>query len=231
MANKIKSKKSGSLSRKSSKSRLSSLRKRKLRGGSPASDLVNQAANSPSVINDFVTSPRVRDGPMADNFGKQYGGSQASEMVMQELNNESISNNVNYNTDIRANMSSLNLYQPSGGSRRNKSRRNSNKRRSHKKHRKSMKKRNVHNSNKKGKTHKNKKGMKGGASDWMSSQYSLGSYNAPEMSASNVGQFSQSAAGSRADYMNPHNLGSAGSGYPMGSLEGANVHMTGAPLV
>ena len=76
---------------------------------------------------------------------------------------------------------------------------------------------------------KGMRGMRGGASDWISTQYSSGSYNAPEMSASDVGLFSQSAAGSRAEYMNPQNLGSAGSGYAMGSLEGANVHMTGAP--
>ena len=70
--------------------------------------------------------------------------------------------------------------------------------------------------------------MKGGGSDWMSSQYSLGSYNAAEAS---VGQFSQSAAASRAEYMNPSTLGLAGSGSPMGALEGANVRSIGSPLV
>jgi len=73
--------------------------------------------------------------------------------------------------------------------------------------------------------------MSGGGSDWISSQYSLGSYNQAEMSAEDVAKFSQSAAGSRSDYMNPPNLGLAGSGAPMGSLEGANVNMTGSPLV
>jgi len=73
--------------------------------------------------------------------------------------------------------------------------------------------------------------MNGGGSDWISSQYSLGPSNNPEMSAEDVGKFSQSVAGSRADYMNPPTLGLAGSGSPMNDLEGANVSKLGAPLV
>ena len=71
--------------------------------------------------------------------------------------------------------------------------------------------------------------MRGG-SDWISSQYSLGSANAPEQSANYVNQFSHSAAGSRDTYMNPQNLGLAGSGGAMGDLEGAGVRTNGSPL-
>jgi hypothetical protein len=62
------------------------------------------------------------------------------------------------------------------------------------------------------------------------SQYSLGPNNNPEQPGSWVGQFSRSAATGRNDYMNPSTLGLAGSGYPMSSLEGANVSRIGAPI-
>jgi hypothetical protein len=214
---------------KSMKSRSNRRSRSSQRGGSPASDLVNQAANSPPVRDDFVTSPRIRDGPMAEPYGGQCGGSDASDMVMEKLANTSTTNKFPEGMNVNGNMESLNLYQPSGGSRKS--------RKSHKS-RKSLK------GGKKGKTNKNKKNgknrtkskntnskrrmMKGGGSDWMSSQYSLGSYNAAEAS---VAPFSQSAAASRNDYMNPPTLGLAGSGAPMGALEGANVRMVGSPLV
>ena len=70
--------------------------------------------------------------------------------------------------------------------------------------------------------------MRGG-SDWISSQYSLGSANAPEQSSNYLSQFSHSPAGSRDMYMNPPNLGSAGSGGTMSNLEGAGVSKVGAP--
>ena len=180
----------------------SSLKRKHQKGGSPASNLVNEAVKaSPHVKNDFVTSPRIREGHMK-------GGSKASDMVMAHLNADAKTNSFVGSKHIKGNMDSLNLYQPSGGSRKSKG-----------KSRKS-----------KGKSRRVRK-MKGGGSDWISSQYSLGSYNQAEMSAEDVGKFSQSAAGSRADYMNPPNLGLAGSGSPMSALEGANVSKAGAPLI
>ena len=71
--------------------------------------------------------------------------------------------------------------------------------------------------------------MRGG-SDWISSQYSLGSINGNSMNE-NTGDFSASQGVTRDILMNPPTMGLAGSGYPMGSLEGANVNSTGAPLV
>lgn len=206
-------------------------------GGSVASDLVNQASTSPAVVNDFVTSPRIRDGPMADTYSDQVGGSNASDMVMSQLGNEATTNSYPSGYSVKGNMDSLNMYQTTGGNRRNKknnnnrknrsSRNNRNTRNSHNNRSRSNSKQNNNNKNRK----QNNNNMRGGGSDWITSQYSLGSYNGPEMSAGDVAKFSQSTAGSRADYMNPPNLGTAGSGYPMGSLEGANVRMTGSPLV
>ena len=220
--------------------------KKYLRGGSPASDLVNKASLGPPVKDDFVTSPRVRDGPNADMLDKLYGGSGESDLVMKQLGDCATTNKYPLGYDVKASMNSINLYNPSGGSKKNKKKNKKNKTTNklhntktnhgnkYRKYKKSSKTGNFKNSNnfKNSKyNNKNKKiNMKGG-SDWIASQYSLGSYNAPEMSAGDVGKFSNSLAGSREDYMNPSSLGSAGSGYPMGSLEGANVRMTGAPLV
>jgi hypothetical protein len=82
-------------------------------------------------------------------------------------------------------------------------------------------------------SNRSSRNMRGGhyGSDWISSQYSLGSYNSAEQSADYVKQFSASGAGSRADYMNPPNLGSAGSGGAMGELEGAGVQKVGSPVI
>ena len=194
----------------------SSLKRKHQKGGSPASNLVNEAVKaSPHVKNDFVTSPRIREGHMK-------GGSKASDMVMAHLNADAKTNSFVGSKHIKGNMDSLNLYQPSGGSRKSKGKSRKSKGKSHKLKGKSHKS--------KGKSRRVRK-MKGGGSDWISSQYSLGSYNQAEMSAEDVGKFSQSAAGSRADYMNPPNLGLAGSGSPMSALEGANVSKAGAPLI
>ena len=194
----------------------SSLKRKHQKGGSPASNLVNEAVKaSPHVKNDFVTSPRIREGHMK-------GGSKASDMVMSHLNADAKTNSFVGSKHIKGNMDSLNLYQPSGGSRKSKGKSRKSKGKSRKSKGKSRKS--------KGKSRRVRK-MKGGGSDWISSQYSLGSYNQAEMSAEDVGKFSQSAAGSRADYMNPPNLGLAGSGSPMSALEGANVSKAGAPLI
>ena len=214
---------------KSMKSRSRRNSSRSQRGGSPASDLVNQAANSPPVMNDFVTSPRIRDGPMAEPYGGQcggqYGGSDASDMVMEKLANTSTTNKFPEGMNVTGNMESLKPYQPSGGSRKSGKSRKGGK---HKKGKTNKNKKNGKNRTKSKNTKSKRRMMKGGGSDWMSSQYSLGSYNAAEAS---VSPFSQSAAASRNDYMNPPTLGLAGSGAPMGVLEGANVRMVGSPLV
>lgn len=213
---------------------------KKQRGGSPASDLVKEAYSGSPAMNDYVTSPRIRDGSMSDNFS---GGSQASDLMMNNFNNTGNTNPYPSRFTVNGDISSINNYQPSGGSRKsNKRRSHRNKRRSNKnrKDNKSRKnnssrspkknKSNRSNSNK-NKSSKRNHRMSGGGSDWMSSQYSLGSYNSAEMSAADVGKFSSALAGSRADYMNPSTLGLAGSGAAMGSLEGANVRMVGSPLV
>ena len=194
----------------------SSLKKKYQKGGSPASNLVNEAVKaSPQVMNDFVTSPRIREGPM-------IGGSEASNMLMSHLNATAKTNSFFGSEPMKGSIESLNLYQPSGGSRKSKGKSRKSKGKSRKSKGKSRKS--------KGKSNSRRK-MSGGGSDWMSSQYSLGPYNQAEMSAKDVANFSQSAAGSRADYMNPPNLGLAGSGSPMSDLEGANVAKSGAPLV
>ena len=193
----------------------SSLKKKYQKGGSPASNLVNEAVKaSPQVMNDFVTSPRIREGPM-------IGGSEASNMLMSHLNATAKTNSFFGSEPMKGSIESLNLYQPSGGSRKSKGKSRKSKGKSRKAKGKSRKS--------KGKSNSRRK-MSGGGSDWMSSQYSLGPNNQAEMSAEDVAKFSQSAAGSRADYMNPPNLGLAGSGSPMSDLEGANVAKSGAPL-
>ena len=215
----------------------SSLKRKHQKGGSPASNLVNEAVKAhPHVKNDFVTSPRIREGPMK-------GGSKASDMVMSHLNADAKTNSFIGSKPIKGNMDSLNLYQPSGGARKSKSKSRKSKSKSRKSKGKSRKSKGKSRKSKgksrksKGKSRKSKgksrrvRKMRGGGSDWISSQYSLGPSNNPEMSAEDVAKFSQSEAGSRADYMNPPNLGLAGSGSPMSALEGANVSKAGAPLV
>ena len=208
----------------------SSLKKKYQKGGSPASNLVNEAVKaSPQVMNDFVTSPRIREGPM-------IGGSEASNMLMSHLNATAKTNSFFGSEPMKGSIESLNLYQPSGGSRKSKGKSRKSKGTSRKSKGKSRKSKGKSRKAKgksrksKGKSNSRRK-MSGGGSDWMSSQYSLGPNNQAEMSAEDVANFSQSAAGSRADYMNPPNLGLAGSGSPMSDLEGANVAKSGAPLV
>ena len=215
------------------------IKSKKQRGGSPASDLVMEAYTGSPAMNDYVTSPRIRDGSMSDNFS---GGSQASDYMTDNIKNIANTKPFPSSFTVNGDMASINNYLPSGGSRK------SNKRRSHKNKRRSNKNRKTNKSQKnnsrnykknksnkrnsnRNKSNKRNHRMAGGGSDWMSSQYSLGSYNSAEMSAGDVGKFSSSLPGSRANYMNPPNLGLAGSGAAMGSLEGANVRMIGSPLV
>jgi len=194
----------------------------------------------PSALYDYVTSPRIRD-EWNDDFdnvncqrggkhkknlnknikknlkkkikhNKHFGGSVTSDYVMSQLNTDAKTIPFQPHLGVKADINSLNTYKPSGGARLV-----SNK--THKKH-------------KNGKFNKNKKSlknMKGGyGSDWMSSQYSLGSYNASPQSADYVKQFSNSGAG---NYITPPNLESAGSGGAISNLEGSSGRVIGAPLV
>jgi hypothetical protein len=202
-------------------------------GGSPAYDLVMEATTNTPVLNDNF--PRT-----SDNSSCQTGGSAASDMVNMNLSD--VAQTVPYPTEkmVSGDMNSMNTYDISGGkrrgsngrqnkmSRKNKSQKNKNKSNNNK----SQKNKNKNKSKSKSKSNNNKTHMmRGGhASDWLSSQYSQGSINGSSM-ASNTGDFSVSQGSARDILMNPPTLGLAGSGYPMGTLEGANVKSLGAPLI
>jgi hypothetical protein len=185
--------------------------------------------DSPPVMNDYVVDPRINNtGTSGEGVGGcQLGGGTASDMVLSQLNDVAQTADYSDGYKVTGDINSLNLYAPSGGAKKNK---RSNKKRSNKK--KSNKNRNNKTRrNKKNSSKKNNRVMRGGhASDWISSQYSLGSVNGASMD-SNTGDFSNSQGVSRDIIMNPPTLGLAGSGYPMGALEGANVSSVGAPLV
>ena len=204
-------------------------------GGSPASSIVMaDATMNPPVMNDYISSDRIRESwynpslsSLEPKCGKQSGGSLASDLVMEKLSQKPKTEKFNPAWSPKGDMNSLNLYETTGGARRSgrKSHRSNRHKKTSRHSRKS--KRSKHNS----KTRRNsRRHQRGGASDWIMSQYSLGPNNTPEQPGSWVGQFSQSTATSRKDYMNPSTLGLAGSGYPMGSLEGANVARVGAPI-
>jgi len=200
------------------------------RGGSPASSLVMEALTDPPVMNDYF--PRV------GGSSCQKGGSTASDMVNSNLN--STAQTVDYSPGFnpKGNIESLNTYEISGGA----AKRNEGKHRKNRKYHMSKKnsknrneKKHKSNKNKRNKSNKrnnksNRSHMMRGGSDWISSQYSLGNINAGGMN-NNDSQFSVSQGVDRNTLMNPPTLGLAGSGYPMGSLEGANVNSVGAPLV
>jgi hypothetical protein len=229
-----------------SKIQLKKSKTRKHRGGSYASDLVMEAANSSPVKNDFVADPRVRDGPNADyttmglGTGNQSGGSDAYDMTMANLVDNATTNKFSEGWKVTGDMNSLNTYKPSGGKRRSKSHKSkTHKSKNHKSksHKSNNNNSNNHKSNNhKSKNHKSKNHnshrksksanrnnnnnrnsnhvVKGGSSDYMASYYSLDS-NAKRPNIA----------------WDPPSRDSAGSGYPMGSLEGAKVGKTGAPLV
>ncbi len=255
-----------------------------LSGGSPASDLVMADTMKNPILMDHVLPPRIRQNDYDDGFPNPMcggsnktvehsselmkGGSLASDMVMQNLSEDSQTKKYLSENKVEANMSSLNLYQTTGGGSPKKLSGGSRKRRSNrnKRTKKSSKQRGGYSKGKamkggnpkkmtggsncnskkmnggnpkkmaggfsKGKAMKGgytKKQM-GGGSDWIMSNYSQGNINAPAQPLSWTNQFSNSQPSDRDMLMNPPTLGLAGSGYPMGSLEGANVRMTGAPL-
>jgi len=214
-----------SIKRKSQKSRKSQ------KGGSPASSLVMEATTDMPVMNDYISSPRIRDSTNSSSC--MTGGSSASDMVTSNLNDnaQTVSYPEGFGSNAHGNMNSLNIYKPSGGSRSRKNKKNlknykknlkSYKRRSGKKGKKSK-------SNKNSKSRKSNHKMRGGyGSAWIASQYSLGNIN---NQMGSVSDFSASQGVDRNTLMNPPTLGLAGSGSPMGSLEGANVRSVGSPLV
>ena len=209
---------------------------RKHNGGSYASDLVMKASKGPAVKNDYVTDPRVRDGPNADYIGlditgsknRQAGGSAASDMTMENLSNSSTTNKYVDGWKVQGDMNSLNTYQPSGGKRNSKSRksnkrnhksksRNSNSRKSNKRNHKSNRSNRSNRSNQNKNSNRNQnrnRVIKGGSSDYMASYYSLDS-NVPRPNIA----------------WDPPTRDLAGSGATMSSNEGANVYHVGAPLV
>jgi hypothetical protein len=158
---------------------------------------------------------------------------------MEQLNNVPQTKGYAEGWTVKGNMNSLNTYKTTGGARKRKgkkenknhnSRNNRNNRNSKNNKSKSRKSKN---NNKKNKNLNNarksaRNNMRGGASDWMSSQYSQGPINNPEHT---TGMFSHSLSATRGDLNMPPNLGSAGSGGALGALEGANVMHVGAPLV
>jgi hypothetical protein len=227
-----------------SKSRKMRTKSRTQKGGSPASRIVmSDATMNPPVMNDYAGPDRIRDSwydpsltALEPKCGGQAGGSLASDLVMEQLTQKPKTEPFNPAWSPKGDMNSLNLYETTGGARRRKTHRTNHKnkkssRLSHSRSRarsnsRSKSKRNTKRNSKLRTSHQ----QRGGASDWIMSQYSLGPNNNPEQPGSWVGQFSQSAATGRNDYMNPSTLGLAGSGYPMGSLEGANVSRVGAPI-
>lgn len=217
-----------------SKMQVKKSKTRKHRGGSYASDLVMEAANSSPVMNDFVANPRVRDGPNADylslglDTGKQTGGSAASDMTMENLSDNAKTNKYAASWKVEGDINSLNTYQPSGGNRKSKSRNHKSKnRKSNKRNRKSKRSNNSNNSknsknsNKSKRSNRNKNQnknknhvVKGGASAYMADFYAIDS-NKKQPN----------------DMWNPPTRDLAGSGAAMGANEGANVYHVGAPLV
>jgi hypothetical protein len=203
-----------------------------MQGGSPASSLVMSSFESAPVMNDYVADPRIRnsDASVGDMGGCQLGGGTASDMVLSQLNDVAQTADYPEGYKVTGDINSLNLYAPSGGAKKRKAKKNkrSNKKRSNRN--KKSSKRTRRNKTKNSRMNNNTVMRGGHASDWISSQYSLGSINGASMN-DNTGDFSNSAGVSRDILMNPPTLGLAGSGYPMGALEGANVSGVGAPLV
>ncbi len=182
----------------------------KLSGGSPASKLVMRDSELPTVMNDYVTSPRIRE-KSYDNTLPQFGGSPAYDLVMSKLTSEQKAQQYPDELKVKGDINSLNLYQTTGGAHKHKN----------KKNRKSRKSR--HSS----KSRNSKSVQRGGMSAWMSSQYSLGNINAPHSGLS--GNFTESSIPSHNSLMNPPNMGLAGSGSPMTALEGGTQSRVGAP--
>lgn len=207
-----------------------------MKGGSPASDLVMDSTTTPPVMNDYIAEPRIRGGGSVDNSlnslksQSQHGGSPSSDLVMEQLKNLPQTKGYAEGWAVKGNMNSLNTYKTTGGARKRKCKGKKSKSRSGKSanRKRSNKYKSLKNKSKNNKKSNSRKSMRGGASDWMSSQYSQGPINNPEHT---TGMFSHSLPATRGDLNMPPNLGSAGSGGALGDLEGANVMHVGAPVV
>jgi hypothetical protein len=209
-----------------SKIRVKKSKTRKHRGGSYASDIVMAAANGPAVRNDFVSDPRVRDGPNADYMSlegamvnSQKGGSESSDMTMKNLLDIAKTNKYVEGWKVKGDINSLNTYQPSGGKRKSKHRKShkrNHKSKNHKSNKSNSKSKRANKSknNKNNRNHNRNHNHIGGASAYMADFYAKDS-NKPQPN----------------EMWNPPSRDSAGSGYPMGALEGANVGKIGAPIV
>jgi hypothetical protein len=198
-------------------------------GGSPQSEIVMDESMQGGVMFDYINSPRIcQNGYSGGGTGPmcQGGGSATSDMVMNNVSDNAIPMQYQPSPKAIGNMDSLNLYQTTGGGKTS----SSNKPKmggggSKKQHGGSKKQR--------GRSKKQRGGSKkqrGGGSDWIMSNYSQGNINAPGQPNSWVSNFGSSQSTGRNMLMNPSSMGLAGSGFPMGSLEGANVSMTGAPI-
>ena len=91
----------------------------KLSGGSPASKLVMRDSELPTVMNDYVTSPRIRE-KSYDNTLPQFGGSPAYDLVMSNLTSEQKAQQYPDDLKVKGDINSLNLYQTTGGSHKHK---------------------------------------------------------------------------------------------------------------
>ena len=209
---------------------------RKHRGGSYASDLVMAASKGPAVMDDYVTNPRIRNGPNADFIGigeskcGQCGGSVASDMTMENLDDIATTNKYANGWKVAGDINSLNTYQPTGGNRTSKNSKSKNSKSKNSKSKKHNHKSKSSNSKYKNNTNtksskRNKNSnhnqnqnkncvVKGGASDYMASYYSLDS----NVARPNIA-------------WDPPTRDLAGSGAAMGDNEGANVSRIGSPLV
>jgi hypothetical protein len=216
------------------------------KGGSPASNIVmSDATMNPPVMNDYAGADRIRDSwydaslsSANPKFASHSGGSLASNLVNEQLTGKPDTKSFDPAWSPKGDMNSLNLYETTGGARRHRSRRNkssirSNNSRSRKHHKKHTRRNSKSKSNRRNRRNNNSRKhrtQRGGASDWIMSQYSLGNINASEQPGSWVSQFSKNGATGRNELMNPSTLGLAGSGYPMGGLEGGSVSHVGAPI-
>ena len=190
------------------------------------------------------------------NNKKQIGGSPASDLVMSQLPGESSSQSVPQDCQLKGDMNSLNLYQPSGGARRkshsrsrshkhkhvhgkgcksmhrkgSKSRKSGSKRRSASKSHKGKKGKKSKKSNKRNSKSKSGRRVMRGGSDWIASQYSLGNINAADTNS--APNFSASGTPSRDELLNPptRDLAGSGGGESINPMEGS-VKVVGAPLV
>ena len=171
-------------------------------GGSPASDLVMSQLSD--VSRSLPSSPHYQsDTKTAGNLDslklyKTTGGNR----ILKSKNKINSNSNKNRNSNKR----SSNSNKSSKSSNSNKRSSNSNKRSKSRNSNKNSKSRNSNNR----KTRKSKYLHIGGASDWMSTQYSLGSINAQDSDLTR--SFTKTRAPSHSELMTPSTRGLAGSG-------------------